>query len=227
MAYFLDPNAQPQPFFRAPPAVFAAVAALVLAHLARDLLPPDLSNEIIYLYGLIPSRYTIDPYGSLIERLVPFVTYMFVHGDWTHVVFNAVWLFVFGAVVVRRWGTARFVLFCLLCGLGAALTYLAFNPDSSAPMIGASGAIAGLMAAGFRMIGADEENLTPLLDRRILIWSAVWSVLNVVMGVIGFGADGSIREIAWQAHLGGYFSGLLLAGLFDRARPRHLMADGA
>ncbi len=221
MAYFYEPRGRRQPIFNAPPVAIGLIAILIFAHLARVLLPDAVSVDVLFVYGFVPARYGTGLFPAhmpWLEQAVPFVSYMFLHGDWTHVLINALWLLVFGAVVARRWGALLFLVFFAVCGIAAALAYLAFNIGSASPVIGASGAISGLMAAGFRMIGA-QEKLAPLFDRRVLVWTAVWTAANVISGLSGLGAGPGVHLVAWQAHLGGYFAGLFLAGLFDRFRP--------
>ena len=224
MAFFHDPRTR-QPFLRAPAAALVLIGALVMAHLARVVVSEQLSNEIIFSFAFIPARYShaflvahhVNP-GTLLDRVLPFVSYIFLHADWTHLAINSVWLLPFGSVVARRLGAPLFFLFFLLCGVAGAATHLAFNWGSQVPVIGASAAVAGLMAAAFRMVGASPSGtaeLAPLTSSRILVWSAVWAGINVIAGVTGFGAGTEVRLVAWQAHLGGYLAGLLLAGPFD------------
>jgi membrane associated rhomboid family serine protease len=138
-----------------------------------------------------------------------------------HVIVNTVWLLAFGAAVVRRFGNLRFFLFFVICGVAGAALHLALNWQSIAPVIGASAAISGLMAAAFRLIGHEggggipPQRMAPIFSRRILLWSAIWVVINIAAGVMGVGAGPGAQFIAWQAHLGGFAAGLLLAGLFD------------
>jgi membrane associated rhomboid family serine protease len=128
--------------------------------------------------------------------------------------------------VARRFRFALFFVFFAVCGVAAAATHLVFNWGSPEPVIGASGAIAGLMAAGVRMLsvqtlrGAETSNeLLPILSPQVLMFSALWVIVNLVFGLAGIGFAGESNAIAWQAHLGGYFAGLFLAGSFDhRAR---------
>jgi membrane associated rhomboid family serine protease len=221
------PEEGPQPFLRLPWAV-SALAGLMLAIQAVLSFIPAQADSILFNYGFVPARYSpsfltahgIDG-GSLLDRALPFVTYMFLHAGWMHVIVNTVWLLAFGAVVVRRFGNARFFLFFLICGVAGAALHLALNWDSVAPVVGASAAISGLMAAAFRLIGRDGDAFTapqplaPIFSRQILIWSAVWIAINIAAGVTGVGAGPGIQLIAWEAHLGGFAAGLLLAGLFD------------
>jgi membrane associated rhomboid family serine protease len=225
--YELPPEG-PQPFLRLPGAVTALAALLLGIQAVLSFLAPARADGILFNYGFVPVRYSpsflaahgIDP-GSLLDRVLPFFTYMFLHAGWTHVIVNTVWLAAFGAVVARRFGNVRFFAFFILCGLAGALLHLALNWNAIAPVVGASAAISGLMAAAFRLIGREgdafsgPQPLAPLFSRRILIWSAIWIVLNIVAGISGVGAGPGVQLIAWEAHLGGFLAGLLLSGLFD------------
>jgi membrane associated rhomboid family serine protease len=223
---FLQSGPAHQPIFRAPAVVLVLIALLVAAHGARTLLlDPAASSDLIVTYAFIPARYALP--GSFWDQAIPFVSYMALHGDWAHVTINCLWLLAFGPIVVRRFGTPLFLLFSLLCGVAAALTHLALNWGGIDPVVGASGAISGLMAAGLRLLPgrfpwAIPGGLAPIFSRQILTFSIAWAVLNVVVGLIGGGFLGSEGAIAWQAHLGGYLAGLLLAGPFDALRPRSL-----
>lgn len=234
MVYFQETR---QPLFRVPAAVLLLIGAIVAAHVVRVFFFAANSEQIFYEYGFVPARYSptylaahhLNP-GSLIDRVVPFVSHLFLHGNWTHLAMNMVWLLAFGAVVARRFGPWLFFLFFFVCGIAGAATHMALNWASDVATIGASGAISGLMAAGFRMLsyppGAPPRaDLLPLLSRPVLGISAVWMILNAVLGITGFGAGPDlVTNIAWQAHLGGFLAGLLLAGPFDRLRPRFLPA---
>jgi membrane associated rhomboid family serine protease len=238
---FLMPHAPRQPVFRAPASVIILILVVVGAHVARTLVPAAESLAWINQFAFIPARYSqaflsqhgIDG-GSLLDRSLPFVTYMFLHNDYTHLAINCLWLLAFGPIVARRFGTALFLIFFTLCGIIAAATHLAFNWGSLEPVIGASGAISGLMAAGMRLLPTErppwaaegppaEAPLLPIWSRQILLFTLMWVALNVAAGFTGLGMAGEVGLIAWQAHLGGYAAGLLLSGLFDRLRPTPLV----
>lgn len=222
-----------QPIFRIPGVVLGLILVLVLAHVARVMAPGSLSGAMINRFAFIPARYShtflaahdVDP-GSFIDRAVPFVSYMALHNDFTHLAINSLWLLAFGPIVARRFGAPLFLLFFLVCGIAAAVTHLAFNWGSLMPVIGASGAISGLMGAGLRLLPTQapwavpgEDRLAPIFSRQIVIFTLVWMAINLAAGLTGFGLGGETGLIAWQAHMGGYLAGLLLAGPFDRFRP--------
>jgi membrane associated rhomboid family serine protease len=212
---------------RAPAVVLWLIALLAAAHAFRMTLSPAASTDLIIAYAFIPARYALP--GSFWDQAIPFVSYMALHGDWAHVVINCLWLLAFGPIVTKRFGTPLFILFFLVCGVAAALTHLALNWGGAEPVVGASGAISGLMAAGLRLLPGmfpwatpGETRMAPLLSRPILTFSASWVALNIAVGMVGAGFLGSEGAIAWQAHLGGYLAGLLLSGPFDALRPRPL-----
>lgn len=204
------------------------IVLLLGAHAGRVLLLDDAqSTDVIIDYAFIPVRYAHA--GGLWDLAIPFVSHIFLHGDWPHVILNSLWLLAFGPIVARRFGAPLFLLFFFLCGAAGAGAYLLFNWGSPDPVVGASGAVSGLMAAGIRLMPGlfswavpGEMRLAPILSRPVLSFTIAWTGLNVFVGLIGAGFLGSDGAIAWQAHLGGYFAGLLLAGLFDVLRPRTL-----
>src|SRR5580765_7899584 len=230
---FLQSAPPRQPIFRAPAVVLWLIGLLAALHLAR-ISRPVLSDALVYEYGLYPLRYShafleshmANP-GTLWERVVPFLSYLGLHGSWTHLIINCLWLLAFGPIVARRFGNVLFLLFFLACGVAAALCYLALNWGSPVPVVGASGAISGLMAAAIRMLPGQapwvtqsEAPLAPLLSRQILVFSAIWAAINLLTALTGLGVGGESGLIAWQAHLGGFLAGLLLCGPLDRLRPR-------
>jgi membrane associated rhomboid family serine protease len=223
-----------QPIFRVPGAVVGLILVLVLAHVGRVSVPEQLSERLISRYAFIPARYShaflathnVDP-GSFFDRAIPFVSYMALHNDFTHLAINSLWLLAFGPIVARRFGGLLFLAFFLICGIAGAATHLAFNWGSLVPVIGASGAISGLMGAGLRLLPTQapwavpgDDSLAPIFSRQIVIFTVIWLAINLAAGLTGFGLGGEQGMIAWQAHVGGYAAGLLLVGPFDRLRPR-------
>ncbi|MBB3771383.1 membrane associated rhomboid family serine protease [Angulomicrobium tetraedrale] len=220
-----------------PPVITALAVAMLVIQLARDFLDPDMGIEILALFAFIPARY--DP-SLLADGVLPggtaadawtFVTYAFLHGSWTHVGLNLLWMLAFGSPVAKRFGPVRFLAFFAVAAAAGAGLHLISHEGEMVPMIGASAAVSGCMAAAIRFmfaaegreawrpdfLGASVEFPAPPLsvvmrDRRVISFVVVWFVINIAFGVMTATPDGSI---AWEAHIGGFLVGLLLFPLFD------------
>ena len=225
-----------QPIFNVPGAILAMLAVLVAVHAGRSLLADDLDDWLTLALAFIPARYSgaADqlPGGTLAALFSP-LTHMLLHGDWAHLGLNAAWLLVFGTIVARRLGQARSVLFTIVTGVVGALAFLVFNWGAVLPMVGASGAISGLMGGAIRLlhavmrVGAMRDigvaaNFVPLpgvretlRDRQVLIIVGVTLATNLALGASGSLLTPGSAGIAWEAHLGGFAVGLLAFGVFD------------
>jgi membrane associated rhomboid family serine protease len=226
-----------EPIFNVPRVVVVLLGAFAVVHLVRYLLPEEQTAWLTVALAFIPARLTglaSELPGGDIAGVTQFVTHLFVHGDLTHLVINSAWLLAFGSSVARRTGAARFLVFFILCGIAGALVYVAFSRNALSMMVGASGAISGLMGAAFRFLfqalrDGDTEGLagerrhSPLMslgatltDRRVMLAVAGWTLINLLMA---WGASGLLdgANIAWEAHLGGFYMGLLTFGFFDRS----------
>ena len=224
-----------EPMFNVPNCVMAILAVLVLVQLGRSFLSPETDLWFVLSTAFIPGRYgplgEALPGGELAKFTSP-VTHMLVHGDWIHLGLNSAWLLAFGGAIAVRTGTLRFLAFFVVCGLAGAAAFYVANEGLLQPMVGASGAISGLLAGTLRILFPALENggfwrlreaprsvrlmslSETLTDRRILVASAILVLINV-MTVIGFGAAQNSAGIAWEAHLGGYVIGIFTYGLFD------------
>jgi membrane associated rhomboid family serine protease len=220
-----------EPILRSPPVVTRMILVFVAVHIVTVFLTDAQYEYLISNFALTPERFATYAWGAAgsffdtIMAFVPFLTYGFLHGDFVHLTFNVLWFLIFATAVARRVGAARFLTLSLISALGAAIAHLIFHWGSPVPVVGASGAVSGLMGAAFRFIFIDPATTPvwpprrlPLLSRPVLLASAVWIVLNVVLGITGFAPGGFGRSIAWEAHIGGFFTGLLIFPLFDRQR---------
>ena len=224
-----------EPIFNVPGVVQAVLAVMIAVHVGRQLMSPEDDLWLVYALAFIPARYAglaAEIPGGEVAVWTSWVTHMFVHGDVVHLGLNAAWLLAFGGAIAPRIGAMRFLAFAAFCGIAGAATFLTVNPDSINPVIGASGAIAGLMGGTLRFLfsafdqGGLQELSNPrrrvplmtlretLTDRRVLFASAALVAINVAM-MLGLASDLSAGRIAWEAHLGGYFAGLFSFGLFD------------
>jgi membrane associated rhomboid family serine protease len=229
-----------EPIFNVPGVVLWVLGIFCAVHVGRWALPPQDSTWLTVALAFIPGRLgglADELPGGQIAIATAFITHLFVHGDLTHLGVNSAWLLAFGSPVARRSGALRFLAFFAVTGIAGALLYLAFNGPTLTLVVGASGAISGLMGAAFRFLfagtdtGGDRRGtlidprrspLMPLLatlrDQRILMAVGGWTVLNIVLA---WGAAGLTEAagIAWEAHLGGFYAGLLLYGFFEPPSP--------
>lgn len=234
MAFFQDMRPSREPFLNAPAAIFWLIGALVAAHVGRIMAPPPWPEVLLFEFAFIPARYSEAALAAsgiaapgLAGQTIPFVSYMFLHGDYTHLAVNSLWLLAFGPIVSKRLKKGKFLLFFLLCGIVSAAVHLAVYFGAVEQVVGASGAVSGLMGAAIRifygrlffardMPAGETPPLAPLFSRPILGFTAVWLVANFVAGVTGLGLTDAGAAVAWVAHLGGYFAGLLAIAVFDR-----------
>jgi membrane associated rhomboid family serine protease len=234
-----------EPVFMLPSGLTAYVLLLAVIHL-RVLLPPDLENWTVEVFGFIPKRYDsslldIDFPGGEGAKVWTFVTYSLLHANLTHIAFNVLWLLPFGSALARRFGAVRFFVFMAVTAAAGALAHLVTHEHALAPMIGASASVSGTMAAAIRFAfvrgsflsfsrgDAEAAARVPALslsralrNGRVLSFLGIWFGINIIFGVgsIAIGADGA--AVAWQAHIGGFLAGLVLFSLFDpipRAAP--------
>jgi membrane associated rhomboid family serine protease len=202
---------------------------LIAANIAVFFYEASLGHGIgsfIYQYAMIPARLTSAlASGREVARL-PFdpaappaletiVTSMFLHGGILHLAGNMLYLFIFGAAVEEAMGHLRFLLFYLVCGIAAALAMAAFTPHSTVPVIGASGAIAGVLGAYFVLY--PRAKITTILPIFVLmyfveipaiVYLLVWFVAQLYAGL---SQNPEVNEgVAWWAHVGGFLFGMLL-----------------
>ena len=234
MAFFQDMRPSREPFLNAPATIFWLIGALAAVHIGRVMAPSPWPQYLLFKFAFIPARYSEAalvasgiPTPSFTEQALPFVSYMFLHGNYMHLGINSLWLLAFGPIVAKRLKTAKFLLFFLFCGIVSAALHLAVYFGAPVPVVGASGGVAGLMGAAIRIfygrlyfgrdlpVGATPP-LAPLLSRPILGFTTVWLVTNFAAGITGFGLTDATTSVAWVAHLGGFFAGLLAIAAFDR-----------
>jgi len=156
------------------------------------------------------------------------VSYSLLHGSVAHLAVNMVWLAAFGSPLANRIGALRFVLFWIVTSIAAAGLHYLIYPTSQAPLIGASGAISGMMGAaarfGFRIdrssgmpaFGGPVLPVSTVLTMRgTVVFLAVWMAINAATGLIGI-MPGQESQIAWEAHVGGFVVGFFFVSAFDR-----------
>ena len=179
-------------------------------------------NDFSYMFGLVPAYYT-HYQGSWLGYL-PFITSIFLHGSWMHVIGNMWILWLFGDNVEDKMGKIRFLAFYLFCGLIASITHFTFNLSSTVPVVGASGAVAGVMGAYFLMFRKAKvlTYIPPifLFNFPAWIYLGFWALTQVYGGAVGLLTVGADQTVAVWAHVGGFLAGMILYKSFLRPGDR-------
>lgn len=211
-------------------APFVTVGLIVINFLVffyeMSLSTPGALDHFIYGYSLVPCEYTnhCAAYaGTPSPFLITLFSSMFLHAGWAHILGNMVFLFVFGIHVERSMGAVSFLVFYLLCGLGANALEILTSIGSNAPGLGASGAISGVLAAYLVLYPSSHvRTLIPLgfffWTARLPAWAFIgfWFVLQILFGLMSISTVSS-GGVAYAAHVGGFVTGLLLVRLFAHA----------
>ena len=226
-----------QPVFLLPGVVTALVAVMLAIHLASAFIfNEDTVQFVTEWFGFIPVRLIFaDQIAGGVWPLIwtPF-THAFLHAGWDHLLINAAWLAIFATPVGRRYGAWPTIAIFLLSAAAGAALFAATTLPNVQILIGASGGVAGLTGAAVRFIfqpvvfGVDPatgerrilgRRIAPLrsllAERRTRYFVLVWVVLNAAVPLLP-AFTGTDVQVAWQAHLGGFFAGLLMVGLFER-----------
>lgn len=238
----MHPVSAREPIFNVPAVLVATLGVLVAIHLLRSFLSQAADIEILLLFAFIPARYDTNILanaawpGGVAADVWTFVSYALLHADWMHLLFNSVWLLAFGTPLARRFGAARFLVFCAVTAAAGALAHLMTHFGQMIPMVGASGAISGAMSGAMRFAfqrggplsfgGSAQSYRVPALslvdsfrDPRVLAFLAVWFGLNLLFGLGAVSLTGNEQPVAWQAHVGGFLAGLVLFSWFDPVGP--------
>jgi membrane associated rhomboid family serine protease len=172
-------------------------------------------QEVFYIFGLVPAYYA-HPAGAPIGYF-SFVTSVFLHGGWMHLIANMWILWLFGDNVEDHMGSGRFLLFYMLCGIAAGLTHYYVNPLSNIPVVGASGAVAGVMGAYFLMFRHARilTYVPPFFLFTVPAWVYLgfWALSQLWSGATELAFNYS-ASIAFWAHFGGFVAGMILHFFF-------------
>lgn len=183
-------------------------------------------ESLIRLLGVIPAHFSnflsLNPTRWL-RLILTLFSSVFLHGSWFHVISNMWYLWIFGDNIEDRTGHLRFLVFYLLCGLLAGITHIVMNPLSEIPTIGASGAVAGVMGAYIVLF--PRSKITTLIFLVIfiqivripaIIFLGFWFILQILSGTLSLGIIEKSSGVAWWAHIGGFFTGMIIVFLFKK-----------
>lgn len=224
---------QRQPIFNIPGIIVGLAVLFIAIHLLRIYVLSEAQNLwVILVFSFIPASFS-----HLAEQLpVSFsylwspISHMFLHGDFGHLYVNILWMTAFGSPVAKRFGVWRFTILTAITAIGGAALHYIFHINEPVPVIGASGAVSGYMAAaarfafqpkrssygkGFDASGPSLSLIESFKNKQFLAFLAVWMVINFVFGTGLLSIAGEEANIAWQAHIGGFIVGLFGFSLLD------------
>jgi membrane associated rhomboid family serine protease len=204
---------------------YLIIAVNALVYLVQ-LTQGPVQERFIYTYGLVPARYSVPDiaaYFTLGQQVVSIFTFMFLHGGFWHLLGNMWSLHIFGDNVEDRLGPFRYLVFYLLCGMASGVSHLLLNLGSNAPVIGASGAIAGVMGAYFVLHPSSRIlTLIPIIfipwfvEIPAFFFLGIWFILQFLNAAA---THGGVSGIAWWAHIGGFIFGIIFLKMFARLPP--------
>ena len=194
----------------------------------QSLSPAEL-NEFIDRFALIPARFFASADTDLTAGyFLPFVTMMFLHGGWLHLIFNMWTLWLFGPTIEDRLAHGRYVIFYFCCGIAASFAQAVFNPTSTVPALGASGAIAGVLGCYMGLFPfARIIVLVPILflplffELPAMLFIGFWFLIQVLQGITDLLVPSSAGGVAWWAHVGGFIVGLILIPFIQRPQQKY------
>lgn len=211
------------PHFRAPSVNYSLIALNCLFYLWELSLGSHLYRAVNH-WGFSPARFLGDLLyvdSPIFLTALPLLTSIFLHSSWLHLLANMWFLFIFGDNVEDVLGHGRYLCFYLFCGVGANLIYLFFAPTTTIPLVGASGAIAGVMGAYFSLFPRAKIMtlflvvIFPIfLELSAYFFLGLWFLLQFLSGIFAPAASAAGKGgVAWWAHVGGFVLGLLLVRL--------------
>ena len=205
-----------------PVVTVAFIIVCSLVFLYQSSLPSNPGEIFVYQFGAIPAvllgHAVLPPEAMAIPAFSTLLTSMFLHGSWMHLFGNMLYLWIFGNNIEDVMGSTKFVMFYLLCGIVAAFSHALTDPASTVPMVGASGAISGILGAYLLLFPhARILLLAPIVGTTYVpagIVLGFWFVMQILSGGASLGSQGG--GVAFFAHIGGFIAGMVLIGFFKR-----------
>jgi membrane associated rhomboid family serine protease len=230
-----------QQFTRVPIVVMLVIAILLLIHGFLQFSGQSIENFATFAFAFIPARFASHAFPQIQGSAYwSMLTYGFLHADWTHVIFNSMWLLIFSKPVVLRLGSLRYLVLLALSIIAGAIGGLIVHHGEFVVMIGMSAGVSGMIAAAipimhaqnFRVATVSKPHmhlLVPLtlkeilLHKQALAFTAMWVGLTIFTATSQYLTGTAFLEervIAWEAHVGGFIAGFIAFYLLDKTRPK-------
>lgn len=208
-----------------PYVTWSLIGLNVVIFMFLKFLDDPVAVQILHLYGMVPARYFHPEWAAALgyppHNYLPFLSCMFLHAGWSHLLFNIWLIWIFADNIEDVMGSTRFLVFYLICGLVATAVHMAYNPDSQTPTVGASGAIAGVLGAYFLLYPYAKIIIwIPILFLPIFIqvpaiaFLGVWVIFQLYEATTAIVAGQANMDVAWWGHLGGFIAGALVHRVF-------------
>ncbi|MGA1846836.1 rhomboid family intramembrane serine protease [Deferribacter abyssi] len=209
------------PSERIPVINYLIILCSVLVFVYEKKLGDDLLSLFFLNYGIVPIKLFLPlDTVSLLEKIIPFITSIFIHGGFFHLLFNMYFLYVFGDNVEDEFGHIKYFLFYIFCGITAAISQIIMYPQSNIPMIGASGAIAGVMGAYFILFPhAKVKTLLFILifitviDVPAVVFLGLWFFIQFLNSMAQNTFE-IVGGVAWWAHISGFVTGIIISIIY-------------
>ncbi len=213
-------------YCRTTPYVSWAIMAICIGiFFLMKMMPDETVRQLTYLYGMVPIRYSnpewATAFGLPPDYHLSFFTSLFIHGGWIHIIINMWFIWIFSKNIEDSMGHGKFLIFYLLCGLFATVVQWYFDPELMIPVVGASGAIAGVLGAYFflypyaKVVIWFPLFLLPIFfELPAIAFLGFWVIIQLQKATTSMMFDNVTADVAWWAHLGGFIAGAILHPLF-------------
>ena len=209
------------PCYHKPIVTWSLIALCSIIFIIMQIMPLNVSTPLIMKYGMIPLRYSNELWGERaglpFDCYFSFISNLFLHADWLHLLMNMWFLWIFADNIEDRMGRLPFLCFYLLCGVSATFLQWYFDRNIAIPIVGASGSIAGVLAAYFVLYPLERVVVCfpPIVTHvPAIMFLGLWVIFQLSQATTSVMVQGGTASVAWWAHLGGFIAGYLLQYLF-------------
>ncbi len=209
------------PCYAKPWVTWGLMVIWTIIFVSMKLMPDELSVRLLNVYGMVPIRYSSVDWAAdanlPFDYYLSFITNLFLHGNWTHLLVNLLFMWIFGDNVEDRMGRLPFLVFYLTCGFFASFLQWYFDPLLTIPVVGASGAIAGVLAAYFFLYPLERVILflfPILVPVPAIAFLGIWVMIQLHDATTSVLFESGTIDVAWWAHIGGFIAGCVLYRFF-------------